>query len=243
MNVRKNVFWAIPFIVVGIVWLLRNMGMVTFELFDIIVSWQMLLMYVGVGNMLSRHFTGGLITFMIGALFLMPELGWIDSNWLSVNWPITLVVIGIIILLKPLFRKSNHKRHGHLNPENVSVGRTTESFVNTDGYVEIDNTFGSVQQIILDPVFKGARIKTSLGGTILDIRQTKLENPETVIEVDCSLGGIEIYMPAGWRLHFQTNSMLGGCEDKRYNRGIAIDEEHILIIRGNVTLSGIVIKS
>ena len=203
----------------------------------------MLLMYVGVGNMLSRHFTGGLITFMIGALFLMPELGWIDSNWLSVNWPITLVVIGIIILLKPLFRKSNHKRHGHLNPENVSVGRTTESFVNTDGYVEIDNTFGSVQQIILDPVFKGARIKTSLGGTILDLRQTKLENPETVIEVDCSLGGIEIYMPAGWRLHFQTNSMLGGCEDKRYNRGIAIDEEHILIIRGNVSLCGIVIKS
>ena len=243
MNVRKNVFWAITFIVVGIVWLLRNMGMVTFELFDIIVSWQMLLMYVGVGNMLSRHFTGGLITFMIGALFLMPELGWIDSNWLSVNWPITLVVIGIIILLKPLFRKSHYKRHDHLNPENVSVGRTTESFVNTDGYVESDNTFSSVEQIILDPVFKGARIKVLFGGTVLDLRRTTLGDPKTYIDVDCRFAGLEIYVPSDWRIHFSTSPIMGGCEDKRFNSSVELDKGHVLIIRGNITFGGVEIKS
>jgi len=45
MNLRKNLFWAIPFIVVGVVWIMRNTGMITDDLFHIIVSWQMLVMY------------------------------------------------------------------------------------------------------------------------------------------------------------------------------------------------------
>ena len=50
MNLRKNLFWAILFIVVGVVWIMRNTGMITDDLFHIIVSWQMLVMYIGIGS-------------------------------------------------------------------------------------------------------------------------------------------------------------------------------------------------
>ena len=79
MNLRKNIFWAIPFIVVGIVWLLKNMGMIATDIFDIIVSWQMLVMYVGVSPFFSRQYVGGLITFLFGLYFLMPELDWMGG--------------------------------------------------------------------------------------------------------------------------------------------------------------------
>ena len=67
MNLRKNLFWAIPFIVVGVVWIMRNTGMITDDLFHIIVSWQMLVMYIGIGSISRRHYIGGLITFLVGA--------------------------------------------------------------------------------------------------------------------------------------------------------------------------------
>lgn len=75
MNLRKNLFWAIPFIVVGVVWIMRNTGMITDDIFHIIVSWQMLVMYIGIGSIFRRHYIGGLITFLVGAAFLLPQTG------------------------------------------------------------------------------------------------------------------------------------------------------------------------
>ena len=91
MNNQKNIFWAIPFILVGIVWILKNAGIITYDIFRIIVSWQMLVMYIGIGNMTRKHYLGGLVAFLVGALFLLPKLGWIDSNVLQVYWPVAFV--------------------------------------------------------------------------------------------------------------------------------------------------------
>ena len=99
MAFRKNIFWAIPFIVVGIVWLLKNMGMIATDIFDIIVSWQMLVMYVGVFSFFSRQYVGGLITFLFGFYFLMPELDWMDGSGMTI-WPLLLVLAGIVILFR-----------------------------------------------------------------------------------------------------------------------------------------------
>lgn len=242
MNLRKNIFWAIPFIVVGIVWLLRNMGIIADDVFHIIVSWQMLVMYVGAFSFFSRQYVGGLITFLFGLYFLMPELDWMDGSGLTI-WPLLLVLVGIVILFSPRRKKHAHwKGRGEVTG-NETDGSTKSEFINIDGYVESDNTLGSVEQIILDPVFKGARIKVLFGGTILDLRRTKLDSPKTYIDIDCTFAGVEIYVPNDWRLNFNARPLMGGCEDKRFNASVDMDKEHVLVIRGNVTFGGIEFKS
>lgn len=243
MDIRKNIFWAIPFIVVGIVWVLKNTGVITDDIFHIIVSWQMLVMYVGLGSISRRHYVGGFITFLVGALFLLPRLGWLDSDWLRVYWPVAFVVVGLMLIVKPRNKGARHwnKRGGDLDKEVSGCAKT--NFINTEGYVESDNTFGSVEQIILDPVFKGARIKVLFGGTVLDLRRTTLDSPKTYIDIDCRFAGVEIYVPANWRIHFNTSPIMGGCEDKRFNTSVELEKEHLLIVRGNVTFGGIEIKS
>lgn len=243
MNLRKNLFVAIPFIVVGIVWVLRNMGMIDSEIFHAIVSWQMLVMYIGICNIFKGHYIGGLITFLVGVVFLMPEIGWLESDWLYTYWPVAFVVVGIMMIFKPRKNRSSewHERRNHSG--NSLSGGMKGDFINKDGYVETDNTFGSVQQIILDPVFKGAQIKTVMGGTILDLRRTQLESPETFIDIDCTFGGIEVYIPNNWRLHLHAKPMLGGVEDKRFNHSVEMDVEHVLIVRGNVNFGAVVFKS
>lgn len=131
--------------------------MITDDLFHIIVSWQMLVMYIGIGSISRRHYIGGLITFLVGAAFLLPRLGWMDSDWLQVYWPAAFVVVGLMLIFEPRKKNSYHynSRREDTGGEdirgNAVAGKVKSDFINTDGYVESDNTFGYVEQIILDP--------------------------------------------------------------------------------------------
>lgn len=40
-----------------------------------------------------------------------------------------------------------------------------------DGFVNSETIFGSVQQIVMDEVFKGATIKNTFGGTVLTLEE------------------------------------------------------------------------
>ena len=86
-------------------------------------------------------------------------------------------------------------------------------------------------------------MKCTFGGTILDLRRTKLDKPETFIEVDCTFGGIEIYAPSDWNVQTQIQAIIGGCDDKRYNSVAPVDQEHVLIIQGKVSFGGIELKN
>lgn len=54
----NTVVTAAVFIIVGLLFLGRNFGVIDSDLFDILVSWQMLLIVVGVVNLIKRHFSG-----------------------------------------------------------------------------------------------------------------------------------------------------------------------------------------
>lgn len=73
------------FILSGILLFARNMGWITSEVFDMIVSWHSLLIILGIYSMIRRHFIGGIILLLIGVYFLIGGL------WLSLKpWGIAL---------------------------------------------------------------------------------------------------------------------------------------------------------
>ena len=174
----NTIVTATIFIIVGLLFLGRNFGIIDSYLFHILVSWQMLLIVVGVVNLIKRHFFGGVITIAIGAYFLLPEISGIKGEWAGMFWPVLLILVGIMILFKP----KRHRFNSHWDKRRPEYAK--EIYSSEDGFVVSDNTFGSVQQIVLDPVFKGAQIKNAFGGTVLDLRRSKLEAPRTFIDID-----------------------------------------------------------
>ena len=235
MNWKKNVFWALPLIYVGVIWQASNMGHITPFWFHILISWQALLIYLGTWRLTTgTRVIPAIVAILVGIFFLLPEFGVTTE----IHWPTTLILIGVLLLFKPLWTKKLNKRSS-IHPAREGVS----NYVCTDGYVESNNTFGSIQQIVLDPVFKGARIRNKFGGTVLDLRRTSLEAPETFIDIDCSFGGIEIYMPSHWNVQTKVNTIVGGHDNKRYNNNVDIDHEHVLIIRGTITFGGLELKS
>ena len=236
-NRLNTVATAAVFIIVGLLFLGRNFGIIDSYLFHILVSWQMLLVVVGIVNLIKRHFFGGVITIAIGVYFLLPEISGIEGEWGGRFWPVLFILVGIMIL----FKSDRHRFNSHWDEKRGEYAK--EVYNSEDGFVVSDNTFGSVQQIVLDPVFRGARIRNAFGGTVLDLRRSKLDAPRTFIDIDCSFGGVEIYLPSDWNLQTQIDTFIGECDDKRYNSSVEIDKEHALIVRGKVSFGGIEFKS
>ena len=100
-----------------------------------------------------------------------------------------------------------------------------------------------MRQIVLDPVFKGARLKLTFAGTVLDLRKTTLAAEETYIDVESSFGGLELYLPEHWIVIDKVTPVFAGVEDKRFRPVTESDTTHKLIIRGSIQFSGIEIKS
>ena len=237
-NILVRIIIASAFIVAGLVYVGYNLGIVDSYWFNIIISWQMILIVAAIIHFIKIHIWSGLVLLAVGVFFLLPEMTNIDGDYLGIYWPLIFVFVGLGILFK---RKNQHPDRKWNRMDRSSC--PSDTYTSKNGFVVSDNTFGSVQQIVLDPVFKGARLKNTFGETVLDLRRTKLEAAETVIEIDCSFGGIEIYMPGHWNLQSQVNAVIGGCDDKRYNPGTEVDVEHVLIVRGSISFGGVEFKS
>ena len=95
--------------------------------------------------------------------------------------------------------------------------------------------------VVLDELFKGAIVRTSFGGTVIDLRHTHIALGATYIDLDCSWGGVEIYVPSDWKVVFKCNTFFGGCDDKRWHNG-DINHESILVVRGTLSFGGLEIK-
>ncbi len=225
----------------GVLMVLRNQGVIDAKLSQLLLP--TLAIGMGVWSLLNkRHYAFGILMTAAGAYFLLPRLvsgiGW-PAVWPAglTFWPTLLIIVGILVLAN-LIRPSCC---GGTCSCNSDFDRQTSE--TNDGFVEVNNSFGSVRHIVLDSVFKGARIHTRFSGTILDLTHTTLAEGETYIDVDMSLSGLELRLPDGWMVATDPLSLnLAGIEDKRYYRS-ASDPARRLVIRGHMTLAGIEIKS
>lgn len=226
-NVTSSVIVAVSLIVAGIMIIGRNVGIVPDYIYHIIISWQMLLIVVGIDQFLRWKTTAGTVLVIIGGAFMLPEIfnfTRIDAHLL---WPIIFIIVGAIILLNTTVRHSTRLKSEH------------HEFKSEEGFIKSDNSLSSIERIITDPLFKGAEIRNVFGMTMIDLRQTALEGPETTINVDCSFGKVELLIPACWSVKLHVNLNFSNCEDKRDSRGIAVDNDHHVTVNGRVSFGGI----
>lgn len=247
------------FIISGALLFARNMGWITYELFDILVSWHSLLIILGIYTMMHRHYVGGSILLLAGVYLLIGGLSWLPENSQAMIWPIALILGGILFLVKSRKRErwTNRHMHGHLNEdirkhmrEHMAKGHhfnatatdaDNQQCESDNGFLRSNNSFGAVRHVVLDEIFKGASIRTSFAGTTIDLRHTHLAPGETYIDLECSFGGIELFIPADWKVVNECNAFIGGCEDKRW-QGANVNQESTLVIRGNISIGGLEIK-
>lgn len=222
------------FIATGLLIMFRNLGYVDPSIFSMIVSWPSLLIVLGIWSLIHRHFKSGIIFMSIGGFFLIPHITGAGAGWIQTYWPFVFVIIGVSLIIHHLLPRRWKHRADHW--------RVDTNYQLNEGYVTSDNSFGNLRHIVLEDVFKGARIQNNFGATMLDLRGTTLEPGATIIDLDSSFGGIEIYVPHNWMVITELDCSMAGVEDKR-NCIVGVQPELKLYIRGKISFSGVEIKN
>ena len=99
------------FIISGILLFARNVGWITYDLFNVVVSWHSLLIILGIYTMTRRHYLSGATLTLIGVYFLIGGLSWLPENSQTIVWPVALIVAGILFFVKARRRERWMKSH------------------------------------------------------------------------------------------------------------------------------------
>ena len=224
-------------IAIGVVYLLLNVGILPIEFKPILISWKMLLIVVGVAQLYNRHFIGGIICVIIGVIFMMPDLSVIIGFSYSaamlhnIGWPSLLIILGIMLV----FRRGRKINHGC---ESAGVGHCMHSTRKhrADGGIDYNVIMNGIDEIFLEPVFRGGEINSIMGGVKLDLRRTSLPEGTTTIEIDSICGGVDLLVPSDWYVEVFSDCFLGGFSDKRCGNGFYSDRK--LVVRAHFIMGG-----
>jgi predicted membrane protein len=191
---------------------------------DIIFSWQMLLIVIGVIVLAgSGNKTPGIVLIAVGGFFMIPELFTDFFNSFNFFWPALFIVIGVVLLL-------NSKKIGK------ALHYTEGSKADTIDYVNIFS--GAERQLITDN-FLGGKITSIFGGGEVDLTRSSLAPGNNVIEITCIFGGTTILVPENWNVILDITPILGGFSDGRKIGGDVIkDTTRTLTIKGVVIFGG-----
>ncbi|WP_227872291.1 cell wall-active antibiotics response protein LiaF [Paenibacillus albus] len=105
-NFITRLFWGLFIIVVGVGLMLRQAGVIDFDIGMVAATyWPALLLVLGVLNVLSKSsFFGSAVLIIVGVLFLGRNLDWFDwsvHDLLQFGGPLILILIGLRVIFKP----------------------------------------------------------------------------------------------------------------------------------------------
>lgn len=223
---RKKVMIGVLIVGLGVTWLLHNMGMLSHTAWDAIISWQTLLIAIGLINVVNGHGRGfGVILIAVGGFFLLGEFYHIPLTLRKAFWPSLLILGGVFLLFgsKKLCRRRN-----------ISIGKDEE-------YIEEVAIFGGKERIITSPAFRGGQIISIFGGSKLDLTRANIVGETCVIENVSIFGGSSLIVPSDWNVKLELFSIFGAYEDKRHVQ--EVDLNKTLVIKGVVIFGGGDVKS
>lgn len=101
---RRSIFFPVILIILGIIFLLNNIGVLTDNVWDNILRlWPVLLIALGIDGVLQRQsIVGPVFLIGLGLVFLLANYGYLALNvWELVLrlWPILLIAIGLDIVI------------------------------------------------------------------------------------------------------------------------------------------------
>ncbi|MCP4552892.1 MAG: cell wall-active antibiotics response protein [Bacteroidetes bacterium] len=226
----KKVVFGIIIVVVGLLLLASNFGELPRYLRNIIFSWQMLLIAIGLINLASRESKSvGLILIAVGSFFLLPDIFVFSFDFVELFWPILLIVVGVSMIMfggRALRWRNRYKTS------------TIDS-----GFLDVVTIFGGTEKRIANQVFKGGDVVNIFGGTEIDLTQAILNEGTNVLEITCVFGGINLVVPADWNVRWEVASIFGGFSDKRHIIKTSADDNNVLVVKGIGIFYGGEIKS
>ena len=248
---RTGVFFGILLILLGGLLITANAGLLPENMGRIVISWQMLLIVIGILSMLKRHTFGGLFLILVGGFFIIPRLAevfptiffWVNDHFISDYWSGLLVGAGILIVIYWIVspRKGLQTwHHGHVKHCHRNKWEKKEYDIN--GNFSKTHVFSAGTYIVLEPEFKGGELKAVFGSSEIDLRKTSLPEGDTYLLIESVFSGVVLLIPDDWKIDTQIECVFSGIADKRRFIEPANPSKRLILV-GSCVFSGCEIKN
>ena len=245
-NATGGMIIGLAVIAVGVLFLLRNVGIVYFD--DIWQYWPVILIVVGLSKLVNPYSASnvlsGIIMGGIGTVFLLRNLGYIYGDVWSYLWPGILIAVGLSILVKHLERA-----HGPPSPAGTSTSFSPgaafpSATTSSSSFLHAENVFSGTRQKIESQDFEGGRIAVVFGGAEIDLRSAGTKRDEITIKAEAVFGGIELWVPAHWQTIVRGTGVFGSFEDKTFPAapGATVKAPRLLIT-GSAVFGSVIVKN
>jgi predicted membrane protein len=223
---RKSLVFGLLVLGLGFAWLLHNFGWIGDRAWDVIFSWQMLLIAIGIINIANDSSRGiGWILIAIGGFFLVSDYYDLPTSFRHVFWPALLIVIGLVLIF-------GSSRIFHRRDLTISKG---------EDFIEEVSVFGGRDRYVASQAFRGGKIVSIFGGSKIDLTKAELAPGVAEIEIVSIFGGSTLLIPTDWNVKLEVFNIFGGYGDKRV-RG-QVDFNKTVIVKGVAIFGGGEIKS
>jgi predicted membrane protein len=198
------------------------------------------------------------ILLILGNLHVIP----VDEE---VIWPILLIVIGTIMLVRPVslsgwqsnfaqwqihareaaFERRRMRREARRERRDVWAGVGTRDVFAGDRLREAI-VFSSLNRRVETQQFEGGSLEVVFGSIEIDLSEAAISSQDrrAALELSAVFGGIEIIVPRTWKVVLQATAVFGGCDNKtlppRPEPGF---EPATLIVTGGAVFGGITIQN
>jgi predicted membrane protein len=181
------------------------------------IVWPLIFLFIGLSNLLKKHFIAALIFLMLFTLFEVSILfGW--SLW-GIFWPFVLIFIGLSIM----------------------IGRRPEIKGESKDSVLDEAVFFSGKDVVVkSKEFEYGEFSAIFGGVKVDLRNAEFKNGKAVVEVNAIFGGAEVLIPENCKVVSDVTPIFGGYEDKVSSKSAKADMT--LHIKGSAIFGGVEVK-
>ena len=189
---------------IGGMMIARHFHWFDYDVYNIVLSWQMLLIAIGgIGLLTNKHNGINYILIFIGLFFMLNKVPAFDYEIKRLFWPFIFIFLGILILT----------RHGKFFGK---YSRFDQKGSAAD-YIDDTNVFGGGKVNISTKQFRGGRITSIFGGSEYDFRIADLAEGISEIDIFHLFGGSKLLVPPDWDVKIDVIGIFGGFSDKRTN--------------------------
>ena len=205
-------------IVVGVLLLLDQMGIVSFDFWALVFGVFGLLRLIQASDVTGRLW--GVLLMAVGAAFELAHLGYVNIH-LNKTWPVFVIAAGLILIWRAYHKPVD--TGGDLSP-----------------HLNLFSILGGGEYRIRAKNFRGGDLVAFMGGFDVDLRDADMEANQAVITVNCLMGGGVIRVPENWAVSMRVAAFMGG-QSLKAREGAQVTKT--LVVKGIAIMGGVEVRN